>query len=104
MEKWITRGAAAIVAAGSTAMFWTFGVFLAVPWHESRMLALNAVELQVLGIPLIGGLLVAWGALHILALADRTANPVYRSLCIALVIGSLLAVYGGMSWSNAHLA
>ena len=37
------------------------------------MLALNAVELQVLGIPLIGGLLVAWGALHILALADRAA-------------------------------
>ena len=105
MEKWITRGAAAIVAAGSTAMFWTFGVFLAVPWRESRMLALNAVELQVLGIPLIGGLLVAWGALHILALADRAANPaLYRSLCIALVIGSLLAVYGGMSWSSARLA
>jgi hypothetical protein len=57
------------------AMFWTFGVFLAVPWRESRMLALNAVELQVLGIPLIGGLLVAWGALHILALADRSRQP-----------------------------
>ena len=93
MEKWITRGAAAICAAGSTALFWTLGVFLAVPWHESRMLALSNVELQVLGIPLIAGLSVAWGALHILALADRTANPgVYRSLWIALVIGSLLAV------------
>lgn len=105
MEKWITRGAAAICAAGSTALFWTLGVFLAVPWHESRMLSPSNVELQVLGIPLIGGLGVAWGALHILALADRTANPaLYRSLCIALVIGSLLAVYGGMSWSSARLA
>ncbi len=69
------------------------------------MLSLNAVELQVLGIPLVGGLLVAWGALHILALADRQENPgLYRSLCVALVIGSLLAVYGGMSWSSARIA
>jgi hypothetical protein len=63
------------------------------------------VELQVLGIPLIGGLLVAWGALHILAMADRPPAPaLYRSLCIALLIASLLAVYGGMSWSSARLA
>jgi predicted anti-sigma-YlaC factor YlaD len=38
------------------------------------MLSLNAVELQVLGIPLVAGLLVAWGALHILAMADRAAT------------------------------
>jgi hypothetical protein len=104
MEKWITRGAAAICAAGSTALFWTLGVFLAVPWHESRMLSLSNVELQVLGIPLIGGLGVAWGALHILAIADRTANPrLYRSLCLALLIASLLAVNGGMSWTVSRL-
>jgi hypothetical protein len=28
MEKWITRAVAALCAAGSTALFWTFGIFL----------------------------------------------------------------------------
>jgi hypothetical protein len=84
MEKWITRSAAALVAAGSIALFWTFGVFVAVPWRESRMLSLNAVELQVLGIPLLAGLLVAWGALHLLAIADRADSPrLYHTLRVA---------------------
>jgi hypothetical protein len=75
MEKWITRVVAALVACGSLALFWTFGVFLAVPWRESRMRSLNSVEWQVLGIPLLVGLAVTWGALHILALADRETRP-----------------------------
>lgn len=105
MEKWITRAVAAICAGGSTALFWTFGIFLAVPWHESRMLSLSKVELQVLGIPLIAGLAVGWGALHILAIADRSSNPrAYRTLCVALLIASVLAVLGGMSWTQARIA
>ena len=75
MEKWIIRAVAAICAAGSTALFWTFGIFLSVPWRENRMLSLDRVEWQVLAIPLIVGLAVAWGALHILAMADRTGRP-----------------------------
>jgi hypothetical protein len=65
------------------------------------MLSLNAVELQVLGIPLIAGLAVAWGALHILAIADRRQPPpVPLPLRGALLIASLLATYGGMSWTD----
>ena len=104
MEKWITRGAATVCAAGSTALFWTFGIFLAVPWREGRMLSLSTVELQVLGIALIAGLSVAWGALHILAIADRSANPrLYHSLRLALLIVLPSAVYGGLSWAAARI-
>lgn len=104
MEKWITRGAAAICAAGSTALFWTFGIFLAVPWRESRMWSLNGVELQVIGIPLIAGLAVAWGALHILAMADRSSSPrLYHTLCVTLLVASVLAVYSAMSWTAARI-
>jgi hypothetical protein len=101
MEKWITRSAAALVAAGSIALFWTFGVFVAVPWRESRMLSLNAVELQVLGIPLLAGLLVAWGAVHLLAIADRADRPrLYHTLRVGLLIAAVLAAQGGASWTD----
>ena len=105
MEKWITRGVAVLVASGSTALFWTFGMFLAVPWQENRMLSLNSVEWQVLGIPLVVGLAVAWGALHILAIADRTTRPrLYLATCVALLIISVMAIFGGMSWTAERIA
>jgi len=105
MEKWITRVVAALVACGSLALFWTFGVFLAVPWHESRMWSLNSVEWQVLGIPLLVGLAVTWGALHILAIADRETRPrLYFTTCALLMILSALAVLGGMAWSTERMA
>ena len=105
MERWITRGAPALCAAGSLALFWTFGMFVAVPWREGRMLALNSIELQVLGIPLLGGLAVSWGALHILAIADRARNPrIYFTLALALLVALLLAVSGGISWTTARIA
>ena len=104
MEKWIIRTVAVICAAGSTALFWTFGIFLSVPWRENRMLSLNRVELQVLVIPLIVGLAVAWGALHILAMADRTGSSrLYLAFCVTLLIASLLAVSGGMTWTAARV-
>ena len=105
MENWITRFVAAICAAGSTALFWTFGMFLAVPWTEGRMLSLNMVELQVIGIPLLVGLVVTWGALHIVAIADREANPkVYNTIRLALFAAAILAVAGGVTWTQAHIA
>ena len=105
MEKWITRAVAALVACGSLALFWTFGVFLAVPWHESRMRSLNSVEWQVLGIPLLVGLAVTWGALHILAIADHEDRPrLYFAICALLMIVSALAVLGGMAWSTERIA
>ena len=105
MENFITRTVATLCAAGSVALFWTFGIFFAVPWREGRMLALNAVEVQVVGIPLIVGLLVYWGAIHILAIADREANPrFYKAVKITLAIAALAAVIGGISWSQARIA
>lgn len=105
MENWITRGVAAICAGGSTALFWTFGVFLAVPWREGRLLSLSAVELQVLGISLVAGLVVAWGALHILAIADQARRPwLYQTLRVALLVAAVLAINGGMSWAAARVA
>jgi hypothetical protein len=105
MEKWIIRGAAALCAAGSIALLWTFGMFVAVPWREGRMLALNGIELQVLGIPLFGGIAVAWGALHILAIADRAGSPrLYCTLALALLAALLLAVSAGASWTSARIA
>ncbi len=105
MEKWITRAVAALVACGSLSLFWTFGVFLAVPWHESRMGSLNSVEWQVLGIPLLVGLAVTWGALHILAIADHDDRPrLYFAICALLMIVSALAVLGGMAWSTERIA
>ena len=105
MENGITRFVAAICAAGSIALFWTFGMFLAVPWDEGRMLSLNATEMQVVGIPVLVGLVVNWGALHILAMADREANPnAYQAMRIALLLTCLAAVAGGMAWTRTHIA
>lgn len=105
MENWITRFAAAICAAGSTALFWSFGMFAAVPWREGRMLQLNAVELQVVGIPLLVGLAVTWGALHIFAIADREANPkLYAAIRAWLLIAAVAAVIGGAAWTQARIA
>jgi hypothetical protein len=105
MENWITRFVAALCAAGSIALFWTFGMFLAVPWKEARMLALDKIEMQVLGVPLLVGLLVTWGALHILAISDRAARPrTYATIQALLVIASIVAVANGMAWSEARIA
>lgn len=105
MENWITRIVAAICAAGSTALFWTFGMFLAVPWREGRMLSLNMVELQVIGIPLLVGLLVTWGALHIFAIADRETSPkTYGAIRLALLVAGIAATIGGLAWSQARIA
>lgn len=105
MENWITRLVAALCASGSLALFWTFGMFLAVPWKEGRMLSLDKVELQVLGVPLLVGLAVTWGALHILAISDRAANPrTYTTILALLIAASLAAIASGMSWSEARIA
>jgi len=105
MENGITRLVAAIVAAGSLALFWSFGMFLAVPWREGRMLSLNMIEMQVIGVPLLVGLLVTWGALHIFAIADRENNPkVYRAIRLALFAAAIAAAIGGAAWTQARIA
>lgn len=105
MENWITRIVASLCAAGSTALFWTLGVFIVVPWRAGRMLALDKAELQVIGVPLVLGIATAWGALHIFALADREANPrLYAVIRLALLAATIAAFIGGISWTQARIA
>ena len=100
MENWITRIVALLCASGTAGLFWTFGVFIVVPWRHDRMLSLNAAELQVLGASLLLGLATAWGALHIFALADRASRPkCYAVICTVLIITWLTALIGGIYWT-----
>lgn len=104
MENWIIRIAAGLCAAGSSALFWTLGAFVAVPWREGRLLALNAAELQLIGAPLLIGLAVGWGALHILALANRQLHPrIYAAACALLLVANLAAASAGLAWTQARV-
>lgn len=105
MENWIIRFVAGLCAAGSTALFWVLGVFAVVPWKAGRLLTLSRAELQMLGVPLLVGLAVLWGALHLFALADREKNPrVYATIRIIVIIVSIAAVIGGIAWTQARIA
>ena len=105
MENGITRFVALLIAMGSTGLFWTLGVFVTVPWQQGRMLALDRNEIQVIVVPLLMGIAVGWGALHLFALADQEANPrSYKVIRVLLVIASLSAVIGGSLWSQARIA
>jgi hypothetical protein len=75
MEQWITRSVATLVALGALGLFWTFGMFSAVPVQQGRMFALSGVEMQLMGVSLLAGLATAWGALHLFSLADRESSP-----------------------------
>ena len=60
METWMTRIVGLLCASGSCGLFWTFGVFVVVPWHADRMLALNPSEIQVIGVALVLGSATLW--------------------------------------------
>ena len=104
METWITRIVAAVCAAGSSAMFWFFGVFVVVPWREGRLLSLSMTELQVIGVSLVAGTAVTWGAVHLFSLADRSANPkVYAAVRAVVIVLSIAAIISGIVWGQTHL-
>lgn len=104
MDTWITRFAALLCAAGATALFWSFGMFVAIPWREARMLAMNAVEMQVVAIPLVAGLAVGWGALHLFSLASDEESPQPRRARLAVfALVALAAMAGGLSWTLARV-
>lgn len=105
MENWITRIVAALCAAGAVGLLWMLGVFVAVPWQQRRMLAMSGGELQLVGVALVVGVAAAWGALHILAIADRHERPrTYRWIRALLVVASIAAVLGGSAWTLARIS
>lgn len=104
MENWLTRIVAALCAAGAIGLLWMFGVFIASPWQQGRMLALNGAELQLISVPLAVGVAAAWGALHILAIADRDERPMlYQTLRALLIVAAIAAVFGGSAWTLARI-
>lgn len=105
MDNWISRIVATLCAAGSSALFWTLGVFAAVPWHEERMLKLSVAELQLIGVPLVVGSAVAWAALHIFAIADRKNNPkTYATIRAVLITVSIGSVISGTYWAQVRIS
>ena len=105
MENWLTRLVATLCAAGSTALFWLFGVFVSGPWRDGRMFELNKAEFQLIAVPLIVGSAVAWGALHLFALADREKNPrIYATTRALLVVAIIAAAVGGAFWAQQQTA
>jgi len=104
MEQWITRAVAALCAVGALCLSWAFGAFVAIPVRGGRLLAMNATEAQLVAIPLAAGLLVAWGALHLLAMADREPHPaLYGLLRAAFAIALTAAAATGAMWSLARV-
>lgn len=104
MEKGIIRFVALLCAVGSLGLAWAFGVFVTIPAREGRLLAMNSIELQVVGISFAAAALVAWGSLHLLALADRVEHPAaFRVARIVLGLSLFAAAIAGAVWAMARI-
>lgn len=101
MDNWITRIVALLCALGSLGLFWVLGVFFVIPWDAGRMAALSRGELQMIIVPLLAGSAGAWGALHLLAIADRADHPkIYATLRALLIAVVIAATISGAIWSR----
>lgn len=104
MERWIIRSVALLCGAGGLGLFWAFGAFTAIPLRDGRVFAMSATEMQLAGIPLVAGGLVAWGALHLFALADREPAPgAYRVIRVVYLGTLLAATIAGAVWSTGRV-
>lgn len=104
MEQWITRSMATLVALGALGLFWTFGMFSAVPVQQGRLFALSGAEMQLMGVSLLAGLATAWGALHLFSLADRERHPRwFAAIRLVFMLAALLAAAVGVDWSLGHV-
>lgn len=105
MENWITRLVALLCALGGCALLWMFGAFVAVPWHAGRLFSLAPNEMQVIGVSLVVGAGVTWGAVHLFALADREhSRRFYALIRGGVLIAALAAALAGVAWSLARIA
>lgn len=105
MDNWIARLVALLCTLGSLGLLWVFGVFVVVPWRAGRMLALNASEIQVLGVSLVFGTATLWGALRIFRVADHGVRPrLFATIRLLLILAALGAIAAGSQWTLARLA
>ncbi len=104
VETWITRFVASLCGLGGLGLLWTFGVFVAVLWHEGCLLDLNRSEWQAIGVPLLLGIAVAWGALYLFGIADREKNPrIYKTTRAIFLIACVVAAISGIVWANHRI-
>ena len=100
VENWLTRIVAALCAAGAIGLLWMFGVFVAIPWQQGRMLAISGAELQLIIVPLAVGVagvtaLFAWLMNKVIdwVEAEPTGNRDAVVLGISLAVIALALVY-----------
>lgn len=108
MERWITRAMALMCAAGCAGLWWTAAVFATLLWRGGAAMEsgrATSSALQVSGVALLFGVLTAWGALHLFALADRANRPrTYACTRVLLIVLWLAAASGGVWWMLGRLA
>lgn len=104
MEKGITRFVALLCAIGGLGLAWAFGAFAAIPVRDGRILSMSGVEMQILAVSFVACALVAWGAVHLLSLADRVDSPgAFRLMRAAYGVALLGAAAVGANWSLVHV-
>lgn len=104
MEKGIIRSVALLCAFGGLGLAWAVGVFSAIPLRDGRVLEMSGPEMQVIGISFGACLLVAWGSVHLLSIADKTENPhAYRMMRAGYGVALAVAGAVGAMWSMARV-
>jgi len=104
MEKGIIRSVALLCSLGGLGLAWAVGVFAAIPLRDGRLFSMSNTEMQVIGISFVTCVLVAWGSIHLLSIADKIENPrAYRIMRAGygLVLTAACAV--GAMWSMARV-
>ena len=104
MEKGIIRSVALLCAFGGLGLAWAVGVFSVIPLRDGRLMEMSGPEMQVIGISLGACVLVAWGSVHLMSIADKAENPrVYQTMRAGYGVALAAAVIVGAMWSMARV-
>ncbi len=104
MEKGIIRSVALLCSLGGLGLAWALGAFTAIPLRDGHFFSMSKTEMQLIGISLAACLLVAWGSVHLLSIADKVENPrAYGIMRAAYGVALLAAVGVGAVWSVTHV-
>jgi hypothetical protein len=104
MEKAIIRSVALLCAIGGLGLAWALGAFAAIPLRDGRIFSMAGNEAQLIGVSFGACLLVAWGSLHLLSIADKVENPrAYKVMRLAYGAALIAACAVGATWSMARV-